>query len=62
MMKQIALFWMIYICRANSNQKDLEAAVEKVLNDLLDADYNFWVQREVSNKTTEEIVQHYYER
>ena len=61
-MKQIAFLWMIYICRANSNQKDLEAVVEKVLNDLLDADYNFWVQREVSNKTTEEIVQHYYER
>ena len=53
---------MIYICRANSNKKDLGAAVENVLKDLLDADYNFWVQREVSNKTTEEIVQHYYER
>ena len=62
MMKQIAFFWMMYICRANSNKKDLEAAVENVLKDLWDADYNFWVQRKVSNKTTEEIVQHYYER
>ena len=62
MMKQISLIWMIYICRANSNKRDLEEAVENVLTDLLEADYDFWVQREASNTTTEEIVQLYYER
>ena len=62
MMKQISFIWIIYICRANSNKRDLEAAVENVLTDLLEADYDFWVQREASNTSTEKIVQLYYER
>ena len=61
-MNQISLIWMIYICRANSNKRDLEAAVQNVLTDLLDADYDFWVQREASNTTTEETVQLYHKR
>lgn len=62
MMKQITFIWIIYICRANSTKRELEAAVENVLTDLLNADYDFWDQREFANTTTEEIVKLYYER
>ena len=63
MMNQIAVIWIIFICGATSNKSDLEAAVENVLENLVNADDDFWLHREVFNSTTTEEFTHlYYER
>ena len=61
-MNQVAVIWIIFICGATSNKSDLEAAVENVLEILVNADYDFWLHREVFNSTTEECTHLYYER
>ena len=62
MMNQIAVIWIIFICGVTSNKSDLEAAVENVLEILVNADYDFWLHREVFNSTSEECTHLYYER